>query len=357
MVAAFTNVHVCARLGTGGTFVLGASCQILAYALISWKPPYPLFVISFFFSGLGVAYQDAQANTMISGVNNAHRWLGLLHAVYGFGALVSPLIATSIAAHTPYWHYYYLITLGLGAINLGLLAYTFRKGLFKSNSDTAVDTASRELKQALSQRSVWILSIFFFLYVGAEVTAGGMSSLPILRMNLKPICQLIPKLGWVVEFLVSVRKGVPSKVGYVASGFWGGLTVGRVVLADVTFKLGEQRMIFVYLGLALSMQLMFWFIPNIIANAVVVSLLGIRSYRLSLLILTLIRRLFHCSLLPCWNLRINEIAPKGAACCCHWFGAPLFPTGTHQLTISRLHIHNRPSRFRSLPILNRSCSI
>jgi len=90
------------------------------------------------------------------------------------------------------------------------------------------------------------------LYVGAEVTAGG----------------------WVVEFLVSVRKGVPSKVGYVASGFWGGLTVGRLVLADVTFKLGEQRMIFVYLGLALSMQLMFWFIPNIIANAVVVSLLG-----------------------------------------------------------------------------------
>lgn len=77
-----------------------------------------------------------------------------------------------------------------------------------------------------------------------------------------------------MEFLISVRKGEPSKVGYVASGFWGGLTLGRVVLADITNKLGERRMIFVYLVIALVMQLLFWFLPNIIANAVVVSVLG-----------------------------------------------------------------------------------
>jgi fucose permease len=63
-------------------------------------------------------------------------------------------------------------------------------------------------------------------------------------------------------------------VGYVASGFWGGLTLGRLVLADITNKLGERRMVFVYLFFALIMQLLFWFVPNIIANAVVVSLLG-----------------------------------------------------------------------------------
>lgn len=81
-------------------------------------------------------------------------------------------------------------------------------------------------------------------------------------------------LGWVVEFLISVRKGEPSKVGYVASGFWGGLALGRIALADITHKLGDRHMVFLYLALAVGLQLLFWFVPNIVANAVAISLLG-----------------------------------------------------------------------------------
>ena len=80
--------------------------------------------------------------------------------------------------------------------------------------------------------------------------------------------------GWVVEFLIRVRGGQASQVGYAASGFWGGLTLGRVLLADVTFRLGERRMIFCYLALALAAQFAFWFVPNIVASAVMISLLG-----------------------------------------------------------------------------------
>jgi fucose permease len=78
----------------------------------------------------------------------------------------------------------------------------------------------------------------------------------------------------VVEFLIRVRGGKAGQVGYVASGFWGGLTLGRILLADITFRLGERRMIFVYLLIALAVQLVFWFVPSIIANAVMISLLG-----------------------------------------------------------------------------------
>jgi fucose permease len=60
----------------------------------------------------------------------------------------------------------------------------------------------------------------------------------------------------------------------VASGFWSGFTLGRVLLADITHKLGERRMVFFYIALAIALQVMFWLIPNIIANAVTVCLLG-----------------------------------------------------------------------------------
>lgn len=81
-------------------------------------------------------------------------------------------------------------------------------------------------------------------------------------------------LGWVVQFLISVRHGDPGKVGYVASGFWAGLMVGRIVLADIVHKLGERRMLYVLILLALAMQLVYWFVPNIITDAIAVSLLG-----------------------------------------------------------------------------------
>ncbi|ETS77687.1 hypothetical protein PFICI_09749 [Pestalotiopsis fici W106-1] len=252
LAGAFTNVHISARLGIGGTLVVGSISQILAYALVLWKPPFPLFACSFFFSGLGVAYQDAQSNAFVANLDNAYRWLGILHAIFGVGALVSPLAATAIASRTPHWHYYFIILLGLASANLVVIIWAFWPSLLKVQPSKSTDSPSKELWTALTQRPVWVLSGFFFLYVGAEITAGG----------------------YVVEFLISVRNGEPSSVGYVASGFWGGLALGRVVLADITNILGERRMIFVYIAIAIALQLLFWLVPNIIASAVVVSLLG-----------------------------------------------------------------------------------
>ncbi|KAE8382208.1 major facilitator superfamily domain-containing protein [Aspergillus bertholletiae] len=252
LCACFANIHVCSRIGTGGTLLLGATVQCFGYALMFWHPPYPLFMAAFFFTGMGVAFQDAQANAFTITVKNAHRWLGVLHAVFGVGTMIAPLIANTIASRTPEWHHYYLFVFCMGIVNISLLAWTFRRGLFRPNVQNAKDTAGSELKATLANRSVWILNGFFFLYAGAEVASGG----------------------WIVQFLISVRHGDPKKVGYIASGFWTGFTLGRVLLADITHKFGERRMVFVYLMLALAMQLTFWIVPNIPVNAVAVFLLG-----------------------------------------------------------------------------------
>ncbi|KAK1143187.1 hypothetical protein N8T08_006885 [Aspergillus melleus] len=252
VTACFANIHVCARIGTGGTLVLGAAIQCLGYALMWWHPPVPVFMGAFFFTGMGVAFQDAQANAFTITVKNAHRWLGILHAVYGGGTIIAPLIASTIASRTPEWHHYYLVTMGLGVVNVVLLVGTFWKGLFRPNIASAKDTADGEFRAVVRSKAVWILNGFFFLYAGAEVASGG----------------------WLVQFLVTVRHGDLEKMGYVASGFWSGFTIGRVVLADITHKFGERRMVFIYTVLALIMQLLFWLIPSIPVNAVTICLLG-----------------------------------------------------------------------------------
>ncbi|KAA8911295.1 major facilitator superfamily domain-containing protein [Sphaerosporella brunnea] len=266
-IAALTNVHLTARLGTGGVMLLGGTLQLLAHALQFWKPPFALFVFTYLLAGLGIAYQDAQANSFVGGVHDAHRWLGVLHAVYGAGALVSPLIATKIASSTPHWNHFYLVAFGIALLNVALIATAFWGGIGKPPAG-ARDRATSDLKKTVSNRTVILISLFFFLYVGTEVTAGG------IPPPTPPGPPLLTTSGWVVEFLIRERGGHASSVGYVASGFWGGLTLGRLLLADITFRLGERRMVFVYLVLSLAVQLTFWLVPNLLANAVMISLLG-----------------------------------------------------------------------------------
>ncbi|KAL2870037.1 putative MFS transporter [Aspergillus lucknowensis] len=250
--ASFANIHICSYLGTGGTLVFGSIVQCAGYVLMIWAPSYPAFILGFLFTGFGIALQDAQANSFTVTVRNSHRWLGVLHAIYGVGTILGPLVANTVASHTPRWQSYYLVTLAAGVVNIALVAWTFRHGLFKPNNASAKDTAGRELRETLTHPAIWFLTGFFFLYVGTEINLGA----------------------WLVQFLVEVRHGDPEKVGYVASMFWSGFTLGRIGLAEVTHRFGERRMVFVYIALALAFQLMFWLIPNIIANAVSVCLLG-----------------------------------------------------------------------------------
>jgi fucose permease len=85
---------------------------------------------------------------------------------------------------------------------------------------------------------------------------------------------MLINLGWVIEFLIAVRNSPPDIAGYVASAYWGGLMLGRILLADITHKLGDRLMVFIYILIALGLQLIFWFVPNVIVDSIAVSLLG-----------------------------------------------------------------------------------
>lgn len=143
----------------------------------------------------------------------AHLFLGIGHGFYGLGALVAPILATIIANTTEdfrHWYYFYYCTLGLAVINSSLIAFAFRESLWaplrhkitgKSNGEAVIRAdkkntkeANADFRQIIRRKEVWILAAYFFLYVGAEVAAGG----------------------WVVEFMIEVRGGHPSQVGYVA---------------------------------------------------------------------------------------------------------------------------------------------
>lgn len=56
-----------------------------------------------------------------------------------------------------------------------------------------------------------------------------------------------------MTFLVDNRDA-GSKAGYVATAFWGGLMLGRVLLMPVNIFVGEQRVVWLYLGIATALE-------------------------------------------------------------------------------------------------------
>ena len=78
--------------------------------------------------------------------------------------------------------------------------------------------------QIFRLRAVHLMAFFIFTYVGVEVTIGGKASSFWSRRHSN-----YDRVGWIVTYIINERNGGSSS-GYISSGFWGGLTVGRVAL-------------------------------------------------------------------------------------------------------------------------------
>ena len=116
----------------------------------------------------------------------------------------------------------------------------------------SVNNGSSRTREALSNRITWLVALFLLLYVGVEVSFGG----------------------WLVTFMLRVRNGGNFESGLVVTGFWLGLTVGRVVLGFITGRIGEKLAITGYLILSMALELLFWLIPSFVSSAIFAGFMG-----------------------------------------------------------------------------------
>ncbi|KAF2869795.1 major facilitator superfamily domain-containing protein [Massariosphaeria phaeospora] len=259
--SALLNNAIHLKYGQRGVAIIAPSCHLIAYIVIALHPPYPVLVVIFMIAGFGNGLADAAWNAWMGNMANPNEILGFLHAFYGLGAVLSPLIATTMITkgdRLP-WYYFYYVMISMAAIELGTSIWTFwtaTGAVFRANNPRTTDTKDNRMKEALVRlpyaRVTWICALFLLGYVGIEVALGG----------------------WIVKFMLEVRDGSEFASGMTATGFWMGLTVGRIVLGFVTPKLGEKLAIAIYLPLTMALELVFWLVPQFYVSAVAVALQG-----------------------------------------------------------------------------------
>ncbi|WPH04453.1 Hypothetical protein R9X50_00734400 [Acrodontium crateriforme] len=260
VAAALLNNSVHLTFGQRGVAFFGPACHLISYVVICLHPPYPVLVVVFILAGLGNGLLDSAWNAWIGNMANANEVLGFLHGFYGLGGTIAPLIATTMItkAGLP-WYYWYYVMISCAAIELAISLSAFWTATGQVYRDGHPRTSENEgsrLKEAMFQmpaaRVTWLTAFFLLGYVGAEVALGG----------------------WIVLFMINVRKGAEFASGMTATGFWLGLTIGRFVLGFVTPRIGEKLAIAIYLPLAITLELLFWLIPQFYVSAVAVALVG-----------------------------------------------------------------------------------
>lgn len=280
--AAFSVDVMRAHLGRARTMMLANGTLAVAFLAIICTPPFPVVVASFFLLGLGFASNLALGNVFTGNLQNSTQLFGIMHGCYGIGGTLGPLVATAmVTSGGLIWSRFYILTLAIAAFNIGFTGWSFwhyEKESLPSGDMVSVTRlpSSHEhstrlpttdhgavrmaqpavrpsgqfssMAKAVKNKVVLLGALFIFAYQGAEVSISG----------------------WVISFLLTFRNGNPASIGYVTAGFWGGITVGRFLLTQPAHKIGEKKFVYSVVVGAAAFQLLVWFVPNIIGDAVAV---------------------------------------------------------------------------------------
>ncbi|KXT06015.1 hypothetical protein AC579_850 [Pseudocercospora musae] len=267
ILSAFFNDPIVDKLGRAKSLMLSASLMCAAYVIIACAPPFPVVVVAYLIMGFGNAMNLALNNVFCANLSGSTVLLGLAQGSYGIGGIVAPIAATAMVSNGISWARFYLITMSIQVVCFFFAGWSFGgyekepQAAFTSNlqqiasnhAENAGSTKLRMLGKALKNRTTLIGALFIFAYQGAEVSESG----------------------WFISYLINYRHGDPVKVGYVTSGFWSGITVGRFTLVWLAQKVGERRFVFATILGTIIFQLMSWLIPSIVGNAVSVAFVGL----------------------------------------------------------------------------------
>jgi fucose permease len=212
------------KLGVGGLLALSSAAVALALAGYALAPSWTAFFPIGFVMGLGSGAIDSGLN----GYAARHfsvRHVNWLHACWGVGASIGPLIMTAaIATGHQYRAGYGALAVLLGTMATAFLLTARAWAAPASSEPTAAPGEARPeagFGTALASPRVWLHLLAFFVYTGLEASVGQ----------------------WCFSLMREARGVGVEAAGSWTSGYWASLTLGRIVLGFVIDRFGADRLL------------------------------------------------------------------------------------------------------------------
>jgi fucose permease len=205
-------------------------------------------------AGLGAGAIDAGLNTYAAEKFSA-RTLNWLHASFGLGAAIGPIVMSSVISAGQSWRAGFLIVGAAQLVLAGCCALTRNQWHVRADLDHATPPASVPMVRTLRIPSAWLGMLLFFLYTGLELCAGQ----------------------WLYSLLTEARGMPPAPAGAWVSVYWGSLTVGRLLSGVIVARISVRTLLHLCLFGAMLGVVFLWLNP-----APWLALLGVAVLGLSL---------------------------------------------------------------------------
>ena len=241
LTSSFLSGYAMTRIGVG--WLLAVSCaatgiSLLAYTLVGhWG----LLVAFAVLTGLGAGAIDGGINTYVAS-HFGERWMHWLHASWGIGITLGPLIMTASLEQFQTWRWGYVVV-GIAQIALGaffiltLAQWNQDRGPAHAQEQKRLTDFQTPLQDTLRHTRVWFSILLFFVFSGAEATAGI----------------------WAFTLLKESRGLATQEAGLLTAAYWATFTLGRILAGLYTFRLGGPVLIRICLfGMFVGALLLGW---------------------------------------------------------------------------------------------------
>ncbi len=257
ILSSFFSGKLIAKLGVGGT--LAGSCLLTGAGLIGYTlvPAWWMLVLLGIVAGLGAGAIDAGLNTYIA-ANFGEGLMQWLHASFGFGVTLGPIIMTAGLKWFDTWHWGYR-NVGTAQIILAACFLLSISMWQQKKTEPHEQEESRRLTdyktpviETLKHPMVWMSLLLFFIYTGVEISFGS----------------------WTYS-LLTLSRGVPIEIaGLWAGSYWATFTVGRITAGLLARRVGVKTLLGAGLLSATVGAVLLWWNPFPTASVIAVSIIG-----------------------------------------------------------------------------------
>lgn len=247
-LASFFIARLIKRFGIGSLLIFSSLASAVALFGYPLAPAWSVIVGIGALAGFGSGVLDAGVNTYLAAEyqESEMQWL---HAFFGIGATLSPIIMTASLSQFVSWRPGYIFVGTLMVMMGGAFRLTYSAWKAPQPASETVPASEAagpglmdyqtSLWKSLLQPQTWVGILLFLLYTGAELTLGN----------------------WTYTLFTEGRGISPQIAGIWAGGFWATFTVGRILGGLFVHRVRLNTLMVSAMSLALVGAVLFWWNP------------------------------------------------------------------------------------------------
>ncbi|CAE6363149.1 unnamed protein product [Rhizoctonia solani] len=271
LVSCMLNSVLQNTIGTRNVLVMAGTLYGGGSLLISFAPPFPAVMVGLCLMGFGGGFYEACLTSVISHVRSFiifespysratlrkfenSRFMNILYAFFGLGALVSPFVIGALAKAGIAWRLYYWFPFSLAVLVTISHFMLFKHYVTPSDHEEASEHKSvrAKFKQVMRIPTTWVGIVLIILSFAIADTLSN----------------------WLTSYLIDVKGSGPDVSRYQLSMFWAGLTAGRIFFSlpfiHVRERIGNTLLLAAMIG-AIGLL---WAVNSTISNWIAIAVAG-----------------------------------------------------------------------------------